>query len=114
MDSKKIAARLEKDHPEPPLHLDSPILEEVMKLGNKIMSPIKAITNAGVYRNLLPERSKEYFGRTREKRFGKPILQLAKENGGEEAWLEALPGIKELAELLKANGGPFMMGKSRE
>jgi hypothetical protein len=114
MDSKEIAARLEKDYPEPPLYLDSPILEEVMKLGNKIMSPIKAITNAGVYTNLLPNRSKEYFGRTREQKFGKPILQLAKENGGEEAWLEALPGIKELMELLKVNGGPFVMGQIRE
>lgn len=114
MDSIKIATKIEKDHPEPPLHLDSPILPEVIKIGNKIMAPIKGITTAGVYTNLLPETSKEYFGRTREKRFGKPILQFAKENGGEEAWLEALPGIKELADLLKANGGPFVMGKTRE
>ncbi len=114
MGSKNIAARLEKEHPTPPLPVDSPILEGLPKLGDKIMTPLKGIQIPGVYTNILPEGSKEYFARTREARFGKSLLQLRKETGVEEAWIEALPGIKELGELLKANGGPFVMGDKRE
>ncbi|CZR69457.1 uncharacterized protein PAC_19357 [Phialocephala subalpina] len=38
------------------------------------------------------------------------LLQLKNEIGGEEAWMEALPGIKALGELLGKNGGPFVEG----
>jgi len=110
MDSKKIAERLEKEHPEPSLHLDSPILEGLTKIGNNVMMPLRGISIPGVYTNVLREGSKEYFGRTRAARFGKPLHQVAKEDGGEEAWMEALPGIKTLGELIRANGGPFVMG----
>ncbi|KAF8854070.1 putative glutathione S-transferase [Acephala macrosclerotiorum] len=110
MDSKAIATRLEKDHPTPSLHLDSPILEDLARIGNNIMMPLQGIRMLGVYENVLPPRSKEYFGRTREARVGKPLLQLKKETDVEEAWMEALPGIKALGEMLKKNGGPFVEG----
>ncbi|KUJ16644.1 uncharacterized protein LY89DRAFT_685548 [Mollisia scopiformis] len=112
MDSKKIATRIEKEHPEPHLHLDSPILEQLSKITPKAMGPLRGIALPGVHANLLPERSKEYFGRTRQARLGKTLEQYGKDSGGEEAWMEALPGIKELGELVKANGGPFVMGKT--
>lgn len=114
MDSMKIAERLEKDYPTPSLHLDSPLVEEVNKVLNNIMMPLRGIAIPGVYTNVVSEPSKEYFGRTRGERVGKPLHQFAKENGGEEAWMEALPGIKALGVLLKENGGPFVTGDTRE
>lgn len=114
MDSKAIATRLEQDHPNPSLHLDSPILEDVTKIWNNIMTPLQGIKLHGVYENVLPPKSKEYFRRTREAKVGKTLLQLKKETGGEEAWMEALPGIKALGELLRKNGGPFAEGDTRE
>lgn len=114
MDSMKIAARIEKEHPKPSLYLDDPILEDLQKIGNKIMLPLSGVWRAGVYENVIPNRSKEYFRRTREARLGKSIAQALKETGGEEAWLEALPGIKELGSLIIARGGPFVLGLTRE
>lgn len=64
--------------------------------------------------NLLNPPSKEYFERTREARLGMSLEQLAKESGGEEAWLAAVPGLKELGALIKGNGGPFVMGEIRK
>lgn len=113
MDSRPIAQRLEKDHPTPSLHLDSPILPEVAKLLPGIRDPLRGVWLPKVPANLLPERSREYFVRTREKRWGKPLAQVQAEHGGEEAWIEAMPGIKALGEVVKANGGPFVMGDTR-
>ena len=40
------------------------------------------------------------------------LSQLEKEKGGEGAWKAAEPKWKELGTLLKAEGGPFFMGKT--
>lgn len=113
MDSKPIAQRLERDYPSPSLNLDSPILPEVERLLQpKVMMPLRGVWMPRVPPNLLSERSSEYFERTRAERWGKPLSQIAKEIGGEEAWIEALPGIKELGEIVKAKGGPFVMGET--
>jgi hypothetical protein len=114
MDSKPIADRLEREHPSPSLHLDSPILTEVMDILPKIDRPLAAATRPLVPVNLLNERSSEFFHRTREEDIGKPLAQWMREKGGEEAWIGALSGIKMLGDVVKANGGPFVMGKTRK
>ncbi|TVY36989.1 Glutathione S-transferase-like protein [Lachnellula occidentalis] len=101
-----------KDHPTPPLHLDSPLLPKVQALLPKIMPPLSPVWQPAVPTNLLNPASKEFFERTRAERLGKPLAQIAQESGGEEAWMAALPGIKELGALVKAEGGPFVMGKT--
>lgn len=108
MDSQNLAERIEKDHPEPPLHLDSPLLEQVNDFGPKIMAIIRPMVIAGVYANLLPEKSRGYF-----EKHGR-VKQLPEEQEQEELWTQASPGIKELGELLRANGGPFLMCKTRK
>lgn len=45
---------------------------------------------------------------------GKSLEEYAKTDGGEEAWIEALPGMKTLGELIKNEGGPYIMGKTRK
>lgn len=114
MDSKKIAQRLEKDHPSPSMHLDSPILAEVEKLLTKVQEPLRPVYMPSVPANLLNEPSSEYFHRTRAEKYGKPLAQLYKEDGGEEAWIVTLPQIKDLGQVVQAKGGPFVMGETRE
>ena len=63
-------------------------------------------------RNLLNTASVEYFERTREARFGMPLSQFEKEHGGDKAWEEATPAFKEVGDMLRANGGPFLLGKT--
>lgn len=113
MDSKAIAERLEKDHPSPPLHLDSPILSKVAEIIPKATTPMAGIWMPLVPENLLNPRSKEYFERTRQVRVGKPLSELAMETSEEEAWKNAIPGLNELGEVVKENGGPFVMGTTR-
>jgi len=109
MESKAIVTRLERDHPSPSLHLDSPVLKQVEQMLPKILEPLRAIWMP-VVPNILNEPSREYFERTRAETLGKSLQEYAKTDGGEEAWVEALPGLKELGELIKKEGGPFVMG----
>ncbi|KAL9129570.1 MAG: hypothetical protein Q9175_007261, partial [Cornicularia normoerica] len=112
MDSRKIADVLEKEHPSPSLHLDSPMLKKVEELIPQCTSPIRPVFLPRVPRSVLSPRSAEYFERTREATFGMPLSQVEKEKGGESAWEAAEPKWKELGALLKAQGGPFFMGKT--
>jgi glutathione S-transferase len=112
MDSKAIALRLEKDYPSPSLHMDSPILPEIGKIVAGINGPLRGVWIQKVPQNLLNEPSQEYFVRTREKRLGMNLAKVAETTGGEEAWMEALPKIKSLGEVLKKNRGPFIDGET--
>lgn len=112
MDSRKIANVLEKEHPLPSLHLDSPVLKKVEELAPQCVMPIGPVFMPRIPRVVLNPRSAEYFEHTREERFGMTLSQLEKEKGGESAWKAAEPKWKELGTLLKAKGGPFFMGKT--
>lgn len=113
MESQAIAERLEKDYPTPSLHLDCPFLPKVQALLPEILKPLGGLWQPAVPNNLLNPSSKEYFERTRAERLGKSLTQFAQESGGEEAWVAALPKLKELGGLLKGKGGPFVLGKTR-
>ena len=114
MDSRKIAFALEEQYPEPSLHLDSPVLPKVEACVAKAVMPLRAVILPPTPRNLLNTASAEYFERTREARFGMPLRQFEKEQGGDKAWEEATPALKEAGELLRANGGPFVLGETGE
>ena len=114
MDSKKIAAELEKQHPQPSMHLDSPVIADVEEAIFKVMMPLIPVLRPQIPRNLLNPRSVEYFERTRAARFGMPLSELEKVKGGEPAWQAAEQPIKDMAALLKRQGGPYILGKTRE
>jgi hypothetical protein len=114
MESKVIAQRIEKERPSPSLHLDSPILARVEQLLPKSVGGLRAVWMPKIPEALLNPPSAEYFERTRAETFGCSLAQLAKEKGGEEAWIETLPAFHELGKVIKANGGPFVMGETRE
>lgn len=42
------------------------------------------------------------------------LPQLEKETGGDSAWEAAKPALKELGAILRAEGGPFVLGKTGE
>ena len=112
MASEKIVGELEKRHPEPSLHLDSPYWPKVSEAVLKIQGPLRGVWMPQVPQVLLNPRSKEYFERTRQQAVGMPLAQFAKEHGGEEAWHNAKPGFDAMAEMLTENGGPFLMGET--
>jgi len=114
MESKVIAERIEKEHPSPSLHLDPPILAQVEQLLPNSVGVLRPVWMPKVPGALLNPPSAEYFERTRAETFGCSLAQLAKEKGGEEAWIEALPAFHELGDVIKAKGGPFVMGETRE
>ena len=112
MDSRKIADVLEKEHPSPSLHLDSPVLKQVEELSPQCTMALAPVFLPRIPRCALNPSSAEYFNRTRTTRYGMTLPELEKEKGGESAWKAAEPKWKELGALLKAEGGPFFMGKT--
>ncbi|KAH6676824.1 hypothetical protein B0J14DRAFT_361193 [Halenospora varia] len=113
MDSKAIALHLESQHPSRSLHLDSPYLSKVEAiLIPKIADPLRGVWTHLAPNVLLNEPSREYFVRTREARIGKSLEEFKKEKGGEEAWIEASSGLKELGTLLGEVEGPYFMGET--
>lgn len=111
MDSRVIAAEIEKLYPSPSLHLDSPLLLQVEALNPKaMMAPLRGVVMPKIPRNLLNPSSAEYFEETRAKRFGCPLEELEKKTPEDEAWKDAEPSIHELGSLLRKQGGPFFLG----
>lgn len=109
MDSIQIARELEKRYPSPPLHLDNPIVANFSLA--KFQGPLVPHVVSKVLGRLLSERSADYFRRTREDKFGMPLAQVD-ERATEERWEEAKDGVKELVDLLKKNGGPYILGET--
>lgn len=113
MNSKDIVPKLELLHPEPSLHLQTGLQDELLPILGKIVSPLMAWVFPKVRRNILTEGSDAWFKQDRERRMGMPEEQYEREKGGEEAWKTAEPGFQELTQLLKAHKkdeGPFILG----
>ena len=110
MDSKKIAIELEKRHPSPSMHLDSPVLLNVEQAFPGAIMPLLPIMLPMIPRKMLNSASVAYYEKARSKDLGMPLEQLEREKGGEDAWLQARPGIENLASLLKQTDGPYFMG----
>lgn len=103
MDSYKIATALEARYPNPPLHLDSPIMQKLGPLIGQIVTPLFPVFLALVPPRLLSERSQEYWYRTRK--------EMLDKGPDPQAWEKAAPFLKEATELLKETDGPFFAGK---
>ena len=65
-----------------------------------------------VPKRLLNEESLEYWYTTREKFMGMSMDQLDKERGGDKAWGQVEPAIRQVTDLLKENEGPFFLGET--
>lgn len=112
MDSRTIATELEHRYPSPSLHLDSPILGEVEKLIPKLFWPMAGIHLPKIPKNILNPPSAEYVERTRADNSKEARSELESDPGGEKTWAQVQQTLKELGDILKANGGPFALGKT--
>lgn len=111
MDSANIVEELEKLYPDPPLRLDAPVMKQLLQYTRPALGPLLPEMMPKVCWNLLNQSSKEYFERTRAERFGMPLTEYAK-LGGDPAFENATPALRQIGDLLRANGGPFLMGKT--
>jgi glutathione S-transferase len=113
-DSAKIAPELEKRYPEPPLHLDSPLLPKAYAAVGAILEVIRPMLMRKVLPNLLNERSVDYISHTRAEALRKSREEYSKGSVVEEVWRKLEVPLKNLAALTRGNGGPFVMGKIRK
>jgi glutathione S-transferase len=110
MDSGKIVRVLEELHPTPPLHLDSPYLPKVEQLAVKITQKLCPLCYSRVPVNILNDASVEYWYTTRRQRLGMTVEEFEEKYGGELAYSDAEPYLKEMTQLLNENDGTFFMG----
>ncbi|KAJ4323073.1 hypothetical protein N0V94_002097 [Neodidymelliopsis sp. IMI 364377] len=113
MDSWPIAQELEKRYPSPSLRIDDPVTVQVRDQISKILGPLFAQFISKVP-ELLPERSQEYFYKSRHQAFGKPLSEVHEEAraNAEEGWKAAEGPLKEAADWLKKHDGPFFLGEA--
>lgn len=110
-DSRKIVERIERDHPDPPLHLNSQYLKKVEELMPQLMTAIAPDFIPKVPKRILNEASLPYWYKTREARLGAPLDQVEKEKGGDLAWENAAPILKQISDMLaEQTNGPFFEG----
>ncbi|GAB0134117.1 hypothetical protein EsDP_00002502 [Epichloe bromicola] len=110
MDSRQIADAIEKRHPEPSVHLDSPYLTKVGDVLSKIIEHIRPMCFSRIPVNLLNEASVQYWYDTRKERLGMSVRDFEKKYGGEAAYKAAEPHLKQMTDLLRESDGPFFMG----
>ncbi|KAI1424488.1 putative glutathione S-transferase [Xylaria sp. FL1777] len=112
MDSLAIAQELEKQHPSPSLHLDSPLpkkyTEHLKPAFNEALIPVFVL---GVPNRLLKEVNHAYWHESRSAWCGMPLEQFVQENSAEKAYEAAAPHLRNITAMLKENDkGPFFMG----
>jgi glutathione S-transferase len=113
MDSWPIAQELEKRYPSPSLRVDDPVAVQVRDQIFKILGPL-FLQFISKVPELLPERSQEYFYKSRRQALGKPLSEVHEEAiaNAEEGWKAAEGPLKEVADWLKKHDGPFFLGES--
>ncbi|KAF4980145.1 hypothetical protein FZEAL_3764 [Fusarium zealandicum] len=113
MDSLQIVQRIEKEHPEPSVHLDSPALAKLGDIMPRLMGPLRPIYFTNVPEQLLNQESIAYWHETRSKLAGMPLDKFSEEQGGQKAWDAAKPALHEVEALIRENpDGPFFLGKT--
>ncbi|KAJ4987959.1 hypothetical protein SVAN01_06534 [Stagonosporopsis vannaccii] len=113
MDSWPIAHELEKRYPSPALNLDDPVNVKIRDQISRILGPV-FLQLLPTIPSFLPERSQEYFHRTREAAFGKSLPEVHKEAlaSADEGWKKTEEPLKEVADLLRKHDGPFFLGET--
>lgn len=111
MGSSVISQKIEALYPEPMVHLDSPLQAEVQRALNKVMMRLAPVLVPRMPRETLSGVSIQYHREAREKTFGMSLEEFEDRFGGDAAWQRAIPFLRQLAEILRANSdGPFCQG----
>ena len=110
-DSFAIVQELDRLHPQPSLHLDGPYQAKVNELAAKVMQKIGPECYSRIPETILNEASRQYWYQTRQERLGMSVDQYEAKHGGNTAYAEAEPYLKQLTQLLEENEGLYFMGE---
>lgn len=112
MDSVKVAEALEELQPLPSLHLTSPRIKRAQEAVELTLNSLGNIAKPRVPEMVLNDASIDYFERTRSKRYGMTLAELARSDlAGEAAWKGAAEGLAQLRDLLtEDHAGSYVEG----
>jgi glutathione S-transferase len=113
MDSATIATLLEEICPNPFVHLDTCLQENIQAVLGRIAWALYPELAPLIRDNLLTEKGKPHWVDAREKLFGMPIDELHRTKGGKQAWAAAKPDLIQLRQFVKVykkDDGPFVLG----
>lgn len=113
MDSAAIVTKLEQLHPQPSLHLDNDLHNQVNKVFGPLIMPIMAICYPCIQRDILVPETVPGWTKKKEAGFGMSIEELESTKGGETAWQAAAPGLEGMNKFLeehKQDEGPYVCG----
>jgi hypothetical protein len=113
MDSGEIAKGLEAKYPTPSLHLSDGTVQAAIDASGKMAGASLLFMISRVPDRFLSDYDAEYFNRTREKRFGKPLKQIQAEIDRNQVLADLKEPAKDVVALLNKQGGPFFLGKTR-
>lgn len=116
-DSFKIAIYLDKTYPSPSVTFvpaGTVALQAAFQdmLAEKIAANLLPLIILNT-RDAMSDKSREWWLRTREEKFGKPVEELLPAGERPLVWKKALDGFKQVGQWLDANEGrgPFVMGE---
>ncbi|KAM5364967.1 hypothetical protein ACJA88_012809 [Fusarium oxysporum] len=110
MDSYKIADVIEEKYPEPSVHLNNPMQDRLRASMIKFMTEMVPIYVPGVAKNIIGEKSIDFFLATRLQDVGMPLYEYG-EKHSPGAFDRAEPFAREITALLEENtSGPFLLG----
>jgi glutathione S-transferase len=112
-DSAEIAKVLEAKYPSPSTHLSNETVRAAIEASTKVVLPSVAFIVTQVPDRLLQGYDVEYFHRTREPQFGKPLKQVAAEIDETKVLADMKEAARDVVALLNKEGGPFFLGKTR-
>lgn len=110
MDSYKIVDFIEAKYPEPSVHLNDPMQSRLRASMVKFMTQMVPIYVPGVAKNILGDKSIDFFLATRQEDVGMPLFEYGEKNSP-GALDRAEPFAREITKLLKENSsGPYFLG----
>lgn len=110
MDSYKIADIIEEKHPEPSVHLNTPVQLRFREILIKFMGELTPIYVPGVAQSILGDGSIDFFRTTRQEDVGMPLDDYGKKNSP-GAFERAEPFAREMTALLnETSSGPYFLG----
>jgi glutathione S-transferase len=110
MDSYKIADIIEEKHPEPSVHLNTPVQFKFRQLLMNFMGQLTPIYVPGVAQRILGNESIDFFLAARQQDVGMPLEDYGKQHGP-GAFDRAEPFARGITALLhETSSGPYFLG----
>ena len=111
MDSQPISEFLEKTYPELSLPLTSERGRDIEHISRTRLGKTQQISIAPREINILCPRTQEWFRTKIEASFGQTLESIYEGDKEEQVWEETKADRLKVDELIRANGGPFVLGK---